>query len=216
MSGLPEQGGGLGDLRLHGGEVALPPEARVDGHDEHEVDQVEDVGDRSHRRGGIEGDARPGAQFGDAPEGAVQVTTGLGVDDDELAARFHEPGQQPVGLVHHEVGLERDLHQRADGGDHVRPEGQVGNEAPVHHVPLDPVHAGLLEGSHLVAEAGEVGREDGRDDADGRGIHGAGPSVSGSRFRHYGSGLAASFPREGMGPGDALIPSARPPPAGQA
>jgi hypothetical protein len=38
---------------------------------------------------------------------------------------------------------------------------------PVHHVDVDPVGARLVDGAHLLAEPGELGREDGGGDADG-------------------------------------------------
>ena len=55
----------LGDLGLHRRQVVLAPEARVDGHDEHEVDEVEDVGDGAGRRRRVERDAGAGAELVD-------------------------------------------------------------------------------------------------------------------------------------------------------
>jgi hypothetical protein len=55
---------------------------------------------------------------------------------------------------------------RAARGDDVGPDGQVRDEDAVHDVPLDPVHAGLLERRHLLAEAGEVGWQHRRHDLD--------------------------------------------------
>ena len=54
----------LGDLGLHRGEVALAAEPRVDGHHEHEVDEVEHVGDgaRRGRRADRHAGARPRAR----------------------------------------------------------------------------------------------------------------------------------------------------------
>ena len=54
VDGVGEPGGvdhpaHLGDLRLHRGDVRLAAEAGVDGHHEHEVDEVEDVGDGARR-----------------------------------------------------------------------------------------------------------------------------------------------------------------------
>ena len=46
--------------------------------------------------------------------------------------------------------------------DHVGPDGDVGDEDAVHHVPVDAIGAGLLEVDALVAETGEIGGENGR------------------------------------------------------
>ena len=67
------------------------------------------------------------------------------------------------------MGLERDGDPIADRGDDVGPEREVGDELPVHHVPLDEVDARLLERDDLVAESGEVGGEHGRGDQDRQG-----------------------------------------------
>jgi hypothetical protein len=48
--------------------------------------------------------------------------------------------------------------ERADRRDDPRAERDVGDEMPVHHVEMDPVGAGLVDGAHLVAEPGEIGR----------------------------------------------------------
>ena len=92
---------------------------------------------------------------------------GLGVHDQQLAAGVDVARRQLVGLLHHEVGLEGHGGVGAARRDHVGPEGEVGHELPVHHVPLDAVDAGLLERGHLLAEPGEVGGQHGRGDLDG-------------------------------------------------
>ena len=53
----------------------------------------------------------------------------------------------------------RHLPQRADDR---RTHGNVGHEMSVHHVDVDAVRAGSLSLGHLIAQAGEIGREDRR------------------------------------------------------
>jgi hypothetical protein len=113
---------------------------------------------------GVEGDARTGVQVADGAQGAVQVRARFGVDDDELAAGLHVLVHQLLGLEDHQMGLEHDRGVLAGGGDDIGAEGQVRHEPPVHHVPLDAVDAGFLEGRYLVTQAGEIGRKDRRDD----------------------------------------------------
>ena len=82
----------LGDLRLHRGDVALAAEPGVDGHHQHEVDEVEHVGHGARRRGRVERHGGGGAELADGAERAVQVQAGLGVDDQPLAAGLDVAG----------------------------------------------------------------------------------------------------------------------------
>jgi hypothetical protein len=93
------------------------------------------------------------------------------VDDQHLATGLDVEVHEPLGLDHHEVGLERHVGVRTARPDHVGADREVGDEDAVHHVPLDPVDAGRLERRHLRPEAGEVGGEDRGDDLD-RASHG--------------------------------------------
>ena len=47
------------------------------------------------------------------------------------------------------------------------PNGQVGHEMAVHDVDVDPVGAGLVDRTHFLAEAGEIGGQDGGGDDHG-------------------------------------------------
>ncbi len=125
------------------------------------------MGNCADGRGRVEGDRRSGAELADASEGAVEVTARLSVDDQQPAACLDVPRRQLVGVLHHEVGLEQDGGVGPAGGDDIRSEGEVGHEAAVHHVPLDAVDTGRLEGRDLLTQAGEVGGQDGRRDLDG-------------------------------------------------
>ena len=73
------------------------------------VDQVEHVGDRGRRGGRVQ---RHGGGFtgvGDVAERAVQVQARFGVHADQAATGLDVAGQQLVGGLDHEVGLERHL-----------------------------------------------------------------------------------------------------------
>ncbi len=64
------------------------------------------------------------------------------------------------------VGTHR---MRAQRLAHHRAEGEGGHVMVVHHVEVDPVGAGGDDGLHLVAQPGEVGREQAGGDAEGAG-----------------------------------------------
>ena len=141
-----------------------------------------DVGDRGGR---AEGHRRRGAQLGDGAEHPVQVQAGLGVDDEALAAGLDVEVGQPIGLVDHQVGLERHAEQGPHRGDDVGPEGEVRDEPPVHHVELHAVDPGLLEGHAAVAEVGEIDGQHRRCDLDRAraAIHRVDPTPGGASRR---------------------------------
>jgi len=151
-------------LGLHRGDVVLTPEPGVDGHDQHLVDQVQDVVDRLRGSGRVESHRSRGSGVTDNAERAVQVTVGFGVQDDGLTSRVYELRYQPGRLVHHEMGLEGHGDARAHSGDDVGAEREVGYEPAVHDVELNAVHPCLLQGSALLTQPGEVSRQHRRDD----------------------------------------------------
>ena len=161
---VADHGAERAELRQHRRQEGLAAEAGVDGHHQDEVALVEDVLDRGGRRRGVERHAGLRAELADAREAAVEVGAGLGVDGDDVGAGGDEGLEEGVGGRDHQVDVERGPRAGAERRDHVGAEGDVGDEMAVHHVDLHPVGAGGLDRGHLLAEAGEVGREDGRDD----------------------------------------------------
>ena len=103
--------------------------------------------------------------------------TGFGVEAHQIGARLGEGLRQGVHGLHHQVHVDG---RRAAIGEHGmglerlahhRPEGQVGHVMVVHHVEMDPVCAGGQDVADLLAQASEIGRQDGRGNAVG--AHGA-------------------------------------------
>jgi len=75
-----------------------------------------------------------------------------------------------------EIGIARRNHQmrvenlfavRAHRLDDVGAEGNVGNEMPVHHVEVNPVGAGRIDGADLFAQFGKIRRQNRRRDDEG-------------------------------------------------
>jgi len=103
----------------------------------------------------------------------LHVGAGVRVEADVVGPGLRERLGQRVDRLHHQVDVDR--HGTALRGHGVRlqgrtdhrPERQVGHVMVVHYVEVDPVGAGGDDALHLVAQAGEVGRENGRGDAVG-------------------------------------------------
>ncbi len=82
---------------------------------------------------------------------------GLGMDGDDVGAGLGEGLEIEVDRRDHQVDVERLGGVRAEGLHHRRPDGDVGHEMAVHHVDVDPVRPGLVNGADFLAEAREVG-----------------------------------------------------------
>ena len=109
----------------------------------------------------------------------MQVGAGFHLHADDVGTGLGEVGHVALRLDDHQVhvqGLGRDgpqgLHDQGADGD-------VGHEAAVHHVDVDPVGAGLVDGTDVFAETGEIGREDRRRDHQGLGAHGGATGAQG-------------------------------------
>ncbi len=88
------------------------------------------------------------------------------VDRDRIRARFEEARHVMIGMLDHEMDIERKLRVFADGRDDSRPERNVIDEMAVHDVEMQPVRAGFFGAMDLGFELGEVRGEDGRSDED--------------------------------------------------
>ncbi len=92
---------------------------------------------------------------------------GLGMDGEDVRPRLGEGLEEGIDRRDHEMDVERLGAVRPERLHHRRADGQIGHEMAVHDVDVDPVRSRLVDGAHLLAEPGEVGREDGGGDADG-------------------------------------------------
>ena len=77
---------------------------------------------------------------------------GLRMHGDAVAAGLGKGRQVEIGGRNHQMAVERLVGPAADRLDHRRPERDVGDEMPVHHVEVDPVGAGRRHPLDLLAE----------------------------------------------------------------
>ena len=82
------------------------------------------------------------------------------------AAGLDEGLDEGIDRRDHQMHVEGLFAVRAQRLDHARADGEVGNEMPIHHVDMDVVGARRVERAHLLAQAREVGRQDGWGDLD--------------------------------------------------
>ncbi len=96
----------------------------------------------------------------------MEVRPGLGMDGDRVRSGLGEGLEERIDRRDHQMDVERLGGVRAKRLHHRRADRQVGHEMAVHHVDMDPVGARRVDGADLLAEPGEIGREDGGGDAD--------------------------------------------------
>ena len=106
------------------------------------------------------------AKLADPGQRAVQMRAGLGMDSDDLGTGVGIGIQQRIRIGHHQVRIEQLVGNRAKRLDHRRAKGQVRHKMAVHHIEMDPVCAGAVDGRHLVGQSGEIRCKDGRGDDD--------------------------------------------------
>ena len=165
----PARGHGaeIADLAERGRDEGLAAKARIDRHDKHQIDHVDDIFDGRDRRARIERDAGLLAERADRLQRAMQMGAGFRMHRDVIAAGLGEGLKIGIGWRDHEVRVKDLLAVRADRLDDVGAIGNVGHEMPVHHVEMDPVGARRVHGADFFAQFGEIRRQDRRRDDEG-------------------------------------------------
>jgi hypothetical protein len=81
------------------------------------------------------------------------------VDTDEISACKRELFNVPFRLDDHQVYVDGKLRASSNGADDEWPERDVGDEAAIHDIYMDPIGTGLLHLSHFLRQASQVGAE---------------------------------------------------------
>src|SRR5436305_7039049 len=90
------------------------------------------------------------------------------MDRHGIRPRFEEARQVMIGMLDHEMDIERKLGVFSHGRDNGGPERNVIDEVAVHDVEVQPVCAGCFGAMDLGFEMREIGGEDGRSNEGGR------------------------------------------------
>lgn len=149
----------------------MTAEAGVHRHDEDEIDQIDDMLDAADRRAGVHRDAGFLAERTDRLQRTVKMRAGFDMHGDDVGACLGEGFEIGIARRDHEMDVERLLGDGPQRLHDVGADGDVRHEMPVHHVDMDPVGAGRLDGADLFAEAREVRRQDGGRDQERAVLH---------------------------------------------
>ena len=98
----------------------------------------------------------------DLGERALEMNARFDVHADHVRSGLGESLEIALGLDDHQVDVDRQTGRAANRSDDDRTERDVRDEATVHHVDVDPVGAGALDGGHLLREAPEIGAQNTR------------------------------------------------------
>lgn len=167
QTGVRNHGAHSANLCFHRCDVRLTTEAGVHRHHEYEVDEIKYVRNLVGRSRRVQRHRCSRPQLADVTERAMQMVARLDVHDQPLAASLDVSLGHHVGGHHHEVGLERFLREVSSRCDDVGAEREIGDELPVHHVPLNEIGTCRIERDDCFAEFGEVDRQHRRSDLHG-------------------------------------------------
>ena len=97
----------------------------------------------------------------------MDMRPGLGVNRQNVGAGFGKGIEIGVGRRNHQMDVDDQRRVRAQRLDHHRPDGNVGNEMPVHDIDMDVIGAGSGDRTDFRPQIGEIRRQDRRGDANG-------------------------------------------------
>ena len=146
----------------HVAAEGLPAEAGLHGHDEDEIDFPEIGLDRLGGRAGVENESVFATEPTDEREQGAVIEFRFDMETHELRAGFDEGFGVALRLGKHEMDIEEkpgDL--RAQLGDHLRPEREIGDEMAIHDVEMEPGGVGGGDKGGTFGETGMLAGEDG-------------------------------------------------------
>ncbi len=126
------------------------------------MDDVQHIVKRMNRSRGIDHHSRLAAVGGDQMQRAVQMNARLLMDRNPIGAGFGKGRNVVVGILDHQVAVQRNLRRLPKAGDHGRADGYIGNEVAVHDVHVQQSAAAFDGRLRIGAEPREVRRENRR------------------------------------------------------
>lgn len=150
----------VADLVQAVGDEALAAEARVHGHHEDHVHDIEYVLDAFEWRCRVDGHGWLHAEFRNLVEQAVEVVRRFGVDADDAGACLCKFTDVLFRVLDHQVAIQRKVRALLDAGGNARAEADVWNKVPVHDIQMDEACATVFNGLEAVTEFEEVRVQD--------------------------------------------------------
>ena len=149
-----------GNLRERRVQEMLLSESWVHRHDQHLVEVLQDFLQHGRRSRRVNGDADPFSQPFDALHSARQIVIALPVDQKCIGSGHCKFIDKEIRVRNHQVRLQRQARHFSQRVDDRWSHREVRHEMPIHHVHVYAVRSGPLSLCNLIAQMGEVGRED--------------------------------------------------------
>src|SRR5690606_16158299 len=137
-----DAGAGLGQFAQGVRDEGLAAKARVDRHQQDQIQAFHDMVQPFQRCGGVEHQPGAAAVVADQRQGAIDVAGCLGVKADDVRAGLGKGRYQGIHRFDHQVYVDGGGGVGAQGGAHHGSHGQVGDVVVVHDVEVDPVGTG--------------------------------------------------------------------------
>src|SRR5437870_5487589 len=150
------------------GTKRLAAKTWVHRHDEKKIELGEIWLELGKRRGRIQGQTSPAAPAANLLQGFGNIVFRFrfNVDGDRVRSGVDKTGQVMIGMLDHEMDVERQSRELANSRDDSRSEGNVIDEMSVHDVAMNPIDSGFLNPTDFIGQSGKIGGQDGGRDQD--------------------------------------------------
>ncbi len=91
---------------------------------------------------------------------AVQVRYRFLMDSNDIGAGLGERIDIEIGILDHQVYIERLVSDFTQGIDHQRADGDVWDEMTVHDINVNVIGAGAVNGLNIFTKTGKIGGKD--------------------------------------------------------
>ena len=98
----------------------------------------------------------------DQMQRAVQVANRFLMNRNPVDPGVCKNRNKLVGILDHQMTIERNVHRLAQGCDHGRADGDVGDEVTVHDINMEEGRTASHRGIGIFCQAGEISRQNGR------------------------------------------------------
>jgi len=134
----------------------LAAKSRIHAHDQNMMHHRQNIQQQIDARGRIDDYGWLHAMLCNQVQRAMQMTTCLVMDADPVRARFGKIGDQCVGILDHQMAIQRQPRCFAQRAHHRRANRDVGHEMTIHHIYMDEGAAATLRRLHRIGQVREV------------------------------------------------------------
>src|SRR5664279_1583 len=152
----------LADFLQRPGNELLPAKTGIHRHHQDVVHQIEHLAERLHRGGRVEDHADLHTVAANQFQGAVQVAAHFLMHRDPVGPGVGESRNVVVGILNHQMTVQRNIHGFTQRRDHRRPNRDIGHKVAIHDIHMEQGGATSHRLVGILGQAGEISRQYGR------------------------------------------------------